>query len=181
MNWMRDVLSIKIVFFLLWLGIKRFQKLNTLKMHVCNLKVSVVNCSSSEGNVTNKVMLYLPCKSSARSILRPCWAAAVKAIAYSLSHLTFCNKHRFIISSNLSSASCRESSASCADLPCNADENPIFFLSLCVMSKSTMYKAYRKHNEMNTFSAVLNMQRSHCTSTQHHQRQLCCQHLDVVT
>lgn len=71
-------------------------------------------------------MVTLPCKSSARSILRPFWAAAVKDIAYSLSHLTFCSKHRFITSNNRSSASCRESNASCADLPCSADEKPIF-------------------------------------------------------
>lgn len=70
--------------------------------------------------------MKLPCKSSTRSILRPCCAAAVKAIAYSLSHLTFCNKHRFITSSKRSSASCRKSNASCADLPCSADEKPIF-------------------------------------------------------
>lgn len=67
----------------------------------------------------HKVLLNLPCKSAAWSILRPCWAAAVDAIAYSLSHFTF---RKF-------SASCRRSIASCADLPCNADGNPILYCS----------------------------------------------------
>lgn len=68
----------------------------------------------------------LPWKSSPRSVFRPCMATPASPAAYSLSVLAFCNRHRFIVSNRRISASCRESKASCAALPCSADENPMF-------------------------------------------------------
>jgi len=67
----------------------------------------------------------LPCISSARSILRPCWATAVRLMAYSLSHLAFIWMDLFMVSMSRSSASWRTISASWAARLCRADEKPI--------------------------------------------------------
>lgn len=90
----------------------------------------------------------LPCKSSARSILRPCCETVVSWIAYSLSHLTFCSKQRFMVSSRRNSASWRTSNASCAARPWRADEKPISVIqiiyTMCVTKNTqTSTKYYR--------------------------------------